>query len=230
MVGRAVALATEDGMIRRLVAAAAMLAVSVLLVLLARDVWLWDRAVHDADTRAAVAPVSPAAWRAATTLPAGLVRGLLGINDDLLFRRTMMGAIHAASRFPTTDTQKQRSVLETQLARIARNDPDKARASRAADYLGVLFYTDPPTPDQAANAYQDPTQSGPSNQLTPEQKAMVQFVNAVRLDPGNDNAQRNLERMLRQPQPPPHQGSPQPGGGEQFGHKGSGARPPGHGY
>jgi len=217
-------------MIRRVVAAAAMLAVAVFLVLLARDVWHWDRAVRDADTRAAVAPLSPAAWQAESTLPAGLTRRLLGINDDLVFRRTMMQAIHTASRPATTVSQKQRSILETTLARIARNDSDKARASRAADYLGVLLYTDPPSPDQAANAYQDPTQSGPSNQLTPEQKAMAQFLAAVRLNPGNDNAQRNLERMLRQPQPPPHQGSPQPGGGDQFGHKGSGARPPGHGY
>jgi hypothetical protein len=38
----------------------------------------------------------------------------------------------------------------------------------------------------------------------------VQFTNAVRLDPGNDDAQRNLELMLRQPLPAPQQGSPQP--------------------
>jgi hypothetical protein len=217
-------------MIRRLVAAAAMLFVAVFLVLLAHDVWHWDRAIQDADARAAVAPVSPAAWQAQTTLPASLTRRLLGINDDLLFRSTMMRAIYSASHDASTSTQKQRSIVETALARIARNDPDQARASRAADYLGVLLYSDPPSPDQAPNAYQDPSQSGPSNQATPEQKAMAQFLNAVRLDPNNDSAQRNLERMLRQPQPPPHKGSPQPGGGEQLGHKGSGARPPGHGY
>jgi hypothetical protein len=216
--------------IRRLVAAAAMLVASVFLVLLARDVWHWDRAIHDADTRAAMAPVSPAAWQAETTLPSGLSRRLLGIDDDLFFRATLMRAIHAASHFQSTSTQKQRSIIETALARIARNDSDPVRASRAADYLGVLLYTDPPSPDQSANAYQDPSQSGPSNQQTPEQKAMGQFLTAVRLDPANDNAQRNLERMLRQPQPPPHQGSPQPGGGDKFGHKGSGARPPGNGY
>jgi hypothetical protein len=230
VVGRTAALAGEDGVIRRLVAASAMLAAAAFLVLLARDVWHWDRAVHDADARAAVAPVAPAAWQTQTTLPAGLTRRLLGINDDLVFRRTMMGAIHAASHFATTESQKQRSIVETALARIARDDPAQARASRAADYLGVLLYTDPPSPDQAANAYVDPTQQGPSNQLTPEQKALLQFLVAVRLDPNNDNAQRNLERMLRQPQPPPHKGIPQSGGGERVGHKGSGARPPGRGY
>jgi hypothetical protein len=216
---------------RRLLAAAALLAVAAFLVLLARDAWHWDRTIGDADARAAVAPISLDAWQAETTLPAGLTRRLLGIDDDLAFRAASMRAIRTASRPQSTKTQKLRSILEADLARIARNDPDPRRASRAADYLGVLLYSDPPSPDQAANAYEgDPSQQAPSNQQTPEQKALAQFVNAVRLDPDNDNAQRNLEQMLRQPQPPPHQGTPKPGGGEQLGNKGSGARAAGHGY
>ncbi len=217
-------------MIRRLVGAAALLVVATALVLLARDTWRWERAVHDADARAALAPISPAAWQADATLPAGLARRLLGLSDDLAFRRASMEAIRTASRAATTGSQKQRSILESALARIARSDPNPTRASRAADYLGVLLYSDPPSPDQAANPYGDPTQGGPSSQQTPEQKALAQFVNAVRLDPGDDSAQRNLERMLRQALPPPRKGVPQPGGGEKFGHKGSGARAPGHGY
>jgi hypothetical protein len=216
--------------IRRLVAAAVMLAAAVFLALLARDTWHWSRAVADADARAAVAPVSPDAWRTDTTLPSALTRRLLGIGDDLAFRRTAVRAIAMTTETPTVKSQKQRSYVESALARIARGDSDPVRAARAADYLGVLLYADPPTPDQAANAYQDPTQTGPSNQQTPEQKATVQFAIAVRLDPNDDNAARNLELMLRLPEPAPHQGSPQAGGGEHFGHKGSGARPPGYGY
>ena len=217
-------------MIRRLAAAAALLAIASLLVLLARDVWHWQRAIGDADARAAIAPISPNAWEANTTLPWGLARRLLGVDDDLAFRRTSMLAIGTASRTQSNDTQRERSIVETALARIARDDPNPVRASRAADYLGVLLYSDPASPDQAPNAYLDPTQTGPSSQQTPEEKAIAQFVNAVRLDPNNDNAQRNLEAMLRLPQPPHNQGTPQAGGGEKFGHKGSGARPPGHGY
>jgi hypothetical protein len=216
-------------MTRRLVAAAAMLLAAAFLMLLARDTWHWSRAMHDADARAAVAPVSPDAWQAEATLPSNLSRRLLGIDGDIAFRSTAMRALHAASQPPSNKSQKARSVLESALARIARGT-DPVRGSIASDYLGVLLYADPPTPDQAANAYVDPTQAGPSNQQTPEQRAQVQFENAVRLDPGNDNAQRNLELMLRQPTPAPHQGSPQAGGGEQLGRKGSGARPAGHGY
>jgi hypothetical protein len=217
-------------MIRRLVAAAALLALAAVLVLLARDTWHWQRAVHDGDARAARAPISPDAWSADTALPARLSRNLLGLSDDLAFRQVSMRAIAAASHSQSTKTQKQRAITESALARIARSDPNPVRASRAADYLGVLLYTDPPSPDQAANPYGDPTQNGGSSQQTPEQKAIAQFLNAVRLDPNDDNAQRNLERMLRQPLPPPRKGVPQPGGGERFGHKGSGARSAGRGY
>jgi hypothetical protein len=223
-------MAQERSVIRRLVAVTAMLAVAAFLVLLARDTWHWARAVRDADTRAAVAPVSPDAWQADTALPSGLVRRLLRIDDDLRFRRTAMRAAGIASRPATEKSQKQRSLVETALARIARGDRDAARAARAADYLGVLLYTDPPSPDQGPNPYEDPTQASASSQLTPEQKAAAEFAYAVRLDPRDDNAARNLELILRLPQPPPHQGSPQAGGGDRFGHKGSGARPPGHGY
>ena len=217
-------------MIRRLVAAAVMLAAAVVLVLVAHDAWHWQRALGDADMRASVGPIAPRAWESDSILPAGLTRRLLGIDDDLAFRGAVMRAIDTAPLQVTTKNQKQRAWNETALSRIAHGSGDPVRASIAADYLGVLRYADPPSPDQTANAYVDPTQSGPSNQLTPEQKAMAEFLNAVRLDPNDDNAQRNLELMLRQPQPPPHQGSPQAGGGDRNGHKGSGARPAGRGY
>ena len=216
-------------MTRRLGAAAAMVVAAGFLTLLARDTWHWSRAGHDADARAALSTVTPRAWQADETLPAGLVRRLLGIDDDLAFRRTAATALQLASQEPTAAGHKQRSIVEAALVRLARGG-DPVRASIAADDLGVLLYADPPSPDQAANAYLDPTQTGPSNLQTPEQKAQLQFTNAARLDPDNDNAQRNLELMLRRPLPAPQKGSPQPGGSERLGHRGSGARPAGHGY
>jgi hypothetical protein len=207
-----------------------MLAAAVFLALFARDVWHWQRAMEDADARSRLGPVAASSWNADTTLPAALSRGLLGLDDDLTFRRTAMHALQQVDDRGNDKNQKVRSVIEASLGRVVRHDTNTTRASRAADYLGVMLYNDPPSPDQAANAYEDPTQGAPSDFQTPEQKAELQFSAAVRLDPNDDNAARNLELMLRRPAPPPHKGAPRSGGGEQLGHKGSGARPAGHGY
>lgn len=216
-------------MIRRLIAAGFLLVVAVFLALLARDAWHWERAINDADVRASIRPISPSAWDAHATLPRGFARRLLGVGDDIEYRATTMRAVAFASRQVDPKTLKARAIVETALQRIAADTSDPERASRAADLLGVLRYTDPPSPDQVQSAYEgDP--SAPTTQLTPEQKAMAQFLVAVRIDPSNDNAERNLELMLRQPQPPPHKGVPQAGGGDRAGRKGSGAQDPGHGY
>ncbi|MBA3842536.1 MAG: hypothetical protein H0X39_07935 [Actinobacteria bacterium] len=217
-------------MIRRTIAACVMLAAAVFLTLLAHDAWRWGRAMHDADARAALGPVSANAWRAHPILPGRLAERLLGVDDDLAFRTVEERAYSMTSRVTSLEDLKQRSIVETALARIVHDESTPARASWAADALGVMSYADPPSPDQGANAYEDPSQADPTSQLTPDQKAAVQFTTAVRLNPDNDNAQRNLELMLRVPQQQPHKGDPQPGGGDRFGHKGSGARPPGNGY
>jgi hypothetical protein len=217
-------------MIKRLAAAAVLFAASLLLALYARDVWHTKRALEDGDTRAALGRVAPSTWHAHTTLPAVLSRGALGIDDDLLFRRTATHALEQVDVEGTTKNAKRRSVIETGLSRIARTDTNAARAALAADYLGVLYYNDPPSPDQAANAYEDPSQAGPSDFQTPEQRATTQFVAAAKLNPADDNAERNLELMLRRPSPPQHHGAPKAGGGERKGNKGSGAREAGHGY
>jgi hypothetical protein len=214
----------------RFVAAAGMLAAAVFLTLFAHDVWRWQRVVDDADARAALGRVAPTAWRADTTLPQSWSRDRLGLDDDLLFRRTAMQALAHADEQGDEKNQKTRGIIETALGRIIRNDTNTVRAARAADYLGVLLYNDPISPDQAANAYQDPSQTGPADQQTPEEKAEAQFVTAVRLDPRADNAVRNLELLLRRPIPPNQQGTPKTAAGERLGNKGAGAREAGHDY
>jgi len=216
-------------MIRRLAAAGVMLVAAVFLMLLARDAWHWEHAMADADLRASIGPISSTSWDADATLPHGLARRLLGVEDDIDYRATTMRGLAFASKEVDPKTLKERAIVETALQRIAADTSDPERASRAADLLGVLRYTDPPSPDQVESAYEG-DQSTPTTQLTPEQRALAQFLVAVRIDPGNVNAQRNLEVMLRQPQPPPTKGVPQAGGGDRAGRKGSGAQDPGHGY
>jgi len=216
--------------IRRLAAAAVMVAVAVVLLLLARDAWHWQRALKDADARAAVGYVPPGAWSAQTTLPSSLVRGLLGVNDDLEFRRTIEQALYTNAHKPTTAAHRGRSIVESALARLTRDDPSPARAAAAADDLGVLLYFDPPAPGNAANPYQNPNQAAPSGAQTPTQRALAEFQLAVRLDPSDTTAQRNLESLLRASKTTRKQRTPRAGAGQHIGTKGSGALAPGHGY
>jgi hypothetical protein len=216
--------------IGRMIAALVLFACAVVLVLFARDTWRWQRALAGADARARVTTVSPDAWDADTVLPWGPSRRVLGIDRDLSFRRTALMAAAAASRVPSSATQRQRTVIETALGRVERDTSRPGEAAVAADELGVLAYADPPSPSQAANPYLDPAQGPASGQLSPDQRAEAQFALAATLDPTNDNALRNLEIMLRAPQANPAQDTTHTGSGDQFGHKGSGSRPPGRGY
>lgn len=217
-------------MIARLVAAAAMLAVAVLLLLFARDTWHWARAMRDADARAATGYVGPGAWNAQTTLPSGFVRRILALDDDLTFRREVVQALRQAAHVPEAKEQRERLVLESALARLSRDDGDPARAASAADDLGALLYFDPPSPGGAPNPYQDPSQAAPSGVQSPSEKARAEFELAVRLDPTNAVAQRNLEVLLRETSPTSNRQQPRAGRGERRGTKGAGSRLPGHGY
>jgi hypothetical protein len=220
---------TRKQMVARSVLAAVLAAVGVLLILLARDAWHTGRAVGDADARSQLGPVSPDAWQADTVFPRRFVNRLLGIDDDLAFRNAAMQVQFGVSGRKLSP--RQLIVLETALARIVQTDTNHTRASQAADYLGVLLYADRSTPQQAISPYVNPKTPGLANaQKTPEEKAIEEFQTAVRLDPENAEAKRNLESLLHQPKPPSQQGSPRPGSGERTGSKGSGSRPPGYGY
>jgi hypothetical protein len=232
MVGRAASLAAlEDGMstraaIERGVAAAFLAFAAVVLVLVAHDAWLWGRVFHDSDARADVRPIGADSWQIDSTLPAGTMRSILGIDDDLQFRRTAMQAVALAAQGANAFNLDQRVLTETALARTVRTDANPVRASAAADYLGVLLYQDRLAPKQAINPYAKPN----GQEQSPEQRATAEFVTAVQLDPGNAEAKANLEAMLQQVHPPSQQGNARPGNGEEVNNKGSGSHPPGHGY
>jgi hypothetical protein len=218
-------------MIWRISTAVVMLAAAAVLALFARDALHWQRAMRDADARSALGYVPPAAWRSDSTLPSGLVRRVLGIDDDLDFRRAISGALPSFSETPSLLRRSStRAIVESALTRIARNDPDPKRAAIAADDLGALFYFDPPTPADAQNPYENPAAGSPSGGETPTQKALSEFIEAVRLDPSDAIAQLNLETALRGTQQLPTTRNPRAGAGESRGAKGSGSRSPGHGY
>jgi hypothetical protein len=201
-------------MTRRLVAGGVCLGLAALATLMARDVWSWQTALRDADLRAEVRRVDGSTWSADTALPFGVARRVLGIDDDLAYRALLSRASDLVASRPSTDRPLRQLPVEVALERLEAG-ADTARASQAANLLGVLVY------NRAA-------QPGPQ---PPEQKALREFQNAVRLDPSNETAKRNLELVLqRLRRAPPARGRAGVSGGDRVGRSGAGIAPPGQGY
>jgi len=195
----------------KLVLAAVCLVVAALALALARDVWLWEKAIRDADRRAQFARIEPASWEAATVLPGGPALRLLGIHDDLAYRRLYDRASAVAAE-TSSATTSQRSLLEADLARVSRTT-NAVAASAAANLLGVLFFTDPDDPENS-----------------PAERAVGAFQDATLSDPANASAKANLELILRQLSTSQLKGRSSPGGGDKGGRGGAGLAPGGKGY
>jgi hypothetical protein len=201
---RATAARTAGGLACLLLAAAA--------VLLARDVWRVHSALVNGDARAAVVQPDQQTWSAETTMPFNLARRLLDVRDDLAFRALVAHAATMTAPPPNPAAQRRRAPVEEALA-VAETDPDRARASEAANLLGVLYSTDPNQPGQSA-----------------AQKAVAEFTKAVQLDPGNETAKTNLELLLQQSSGDQLRGRKGAASGELPGQNGAGLRAGGNGY
>lgn len=197
----------------KLVLAGICAAVALVALLIARDAWHWDKAMRDAGARAQVAPLGPRAWSAATTVPFDPARRLLGIEDDLEFRRLYATAWLAASRPAPSKGTSPRPPAEAALGRVSRTDTNPQRSSAAANLLGVLFFTDPDDPE-----------------ASPAERAVAAFQDAALLDPTNAVAKTNLELILRQLTSSELKGRSSPGGGDTGGKGGAGLAPGGKGY
>jgi hypothetical protein len=199
----------------RLAAALVCFALAAVAVLLARDAWHWRKALRDGDARAETVATGARSWRADETLPFGVARRLLGIDDDLAYRALITRAIKLAGEpADSPEDARARAPVETALARL-ESSPDRWRASRAAAALGILLYTDPEDRTSAES---------------PADKALERFQLAVRLDPRNDEAKQNLELLLQQARTENPRGRSQAGGGNEAGAGQAGLAPPGSGY
>jgi hypothetical protein len=202
--------------VKRIVAGVACLVLAAAAVLLARDAWRWDDALRDGDLRVESSLANEAAWAADETVPGGAARRVLGIEDDLRFRRAMLRGAHLAADPPSSPKEAgERAPFLTELARLERDEPAQ-RASAAANLLGVLLYLTPEDPDQ--------------RQQSPAEKSLFEFQTAVRLDPSNDRAKTNLQIVLEQQRTDAPQGRSSPGGGSETGQGAAGLSEPGGGY
>ena len=199
-------------------AAAACLVLAAFAALAAGDVGEWQSALRRGDVEAASSNrhTSPT-WSITELAPFGLAHDLLGLNDDLAFRRGVALFRRAHTGIPSFEAGLEGSALRVQaeatLARAIRSDHTGERAADAENLLGVLVVLDSTLPGGTS---------------TPIERAIFQFQDAIHLDPGNDEAKKNLELIYQLTAPPETpRGSLRRAGRS---HSGASATSPGHGY
>ncbi len=200
-----------------LAGAAVCAAAAVLVAVLARDIGRQQTAIRAGDVAATGTPAAGDPWALDEALPFSPARNLLGVADDLAYRRAALLFRRAYTRDPeleqSPDGAAARLVAETALAHEIRTDSNRTRASAASNLLGILAFV-----DAAAAATGD-------NSV---ERSVFEFQDAIRRDPGNEQAKANLELSYRQGSLPQSvRGREQL---QRSAHAGASASAPGHGY
>jgi hypothetical protein len=187
------------------------------LALLADDVRRWPAAVRAGDVQARVAPARGDPWRSAERIPLSAAERLLGVREDLAYRRAVRLFYLTQPRFrrrfgprfvPPVDGARGR-LRDIQLA--AR---DAETRSAAANLLAVLTY-----------------EFGGFLDIGRGRLATRYVRDAVRLDPGNEEAKFNLELLLdRSPENPESESGGGGAGETSLDDAGASSTPPGRGY
>jgi hypothetical protein len=204
-----------------LLGAAAALALAVAFALLATDVSRWPGALKAGDARYRTNPDEAGLWRPDELAPRRLARDLLGLDDDLAYRRAVQGLRVARLEGPSvTDPNLSllRSDAQARLLEIMESEGDPARRSQAANLMGVVALVSLVAEER--------------DRAILFSTAVRSFRRAIALDPGNNDAKYNLELSLqrgRQLQLSEAAGGKDPAPGGQ-GQRGAGTGDPGSGY
>jgi hypothetical protein len=205
-----------DGRILRAAAAVLCLAAAVFLVLIALDARAWGTRIAGDDLRFRHRTLGAHLWQRTDLAPFGAARSLLGIDDDLLYRRGLLAFRVGRPREPlfvqAVTTQRIRAQIA--LEKYYNESHDARRKAQAANLIGVLGF---------AAATLDAGQ-----RATFLNDAIPSFEHAMQLEPGNEDAYYNLELALDQLK---EAGEQQAGSGQRVGGTGgAGLRNAGHGY
>jgi hypothetical protein len=170
----------------RFAAAGACLVFAVLLLLFAVDARRWGKRMAADDLRFAANPLPANLWRPTEVLPFGVARGVLGIDDDLQYRRAVK--LFRLGRPRENLSGKLPAALRAQsqiaLTEASENGADRKRRSQAANLLGILSFS---------LSVRDPSLA-----TTFLQNAVSNFRQAMALDETNEDARFNLEYALFQ--------------------------------
>lgn len=165
-------------------AVATCLVGAVLSFLLALDVASTSAALRDDDVRYQALP-EERLWSPTERVPGGLARTLLGVDDDVLFRRALRATRLSHPETPGFSDPSyvvNRNDASAWLTDIVQHGGSDERKAAAANLLGVLSFAD---------AIADYTNRG---RLLAS--AAGRFRQAIALDPGNEDAKHNLELAL----------------------------------
>jgi hypothetical protein len=191
------------------------------LAMVAADVARWRDALGAGDVRYDATPHEQDLWTSSTIAPAGLSRAVLGIGDDIAFRRALR-ALRLARLEDRTVSDPEVALLrndaQARLEAIAAGGGDRTRRSRSAGLLGVLGLT------RLYSETQDPA--------AVIEDIVASMRLALTLNPENGEAKFNLELALQrgramQIAEAGGGADPSPGGS---GAEGAGAGDPGTGY
>jgi hypothetical protein len=167
------------------IGAALCLSAGTLAALLASDVRAWQTALLASNARAVGDP-SSGVPSPDQILPFHLARRLLGLDDDLALRRALVLVRRGYTGIPSSDQStagsQARAQAETALARVIQAGGGRRRAAATANLLGALAFVD--------------SLAGAGQATKPVEGSIVEFQNAIRLDPGNEEAKANLELAL----------------------------------
>jgi uncharacterized protein (UPF0147 family) len=211
-------------------------AFAVLVVLTLLTVRGWQRGLTGGDERFVATPLPPTVnptgqppplpppmrWRLPSGVGARIGESLLGVGDDVAFRRAL--ADYRAA-LPNANEQQQfefdrelpakRIRAQRALTAVSIDDPDRRVRSRALNMLAILEKS-------------GPTPTDPVEQRTQILSVIGLLRSAIKVDPNDEDAKLNLELMLRDPQTEAFIG-PDPSGTNDQGLKG-GTGEAGQGY
>jgi hypothetical protein len=159
---------------------------AVVLLVAAVDVQRLQRGVAEDDVRFATDPIDEQLWRVKTTLPGDAAERLLGVNDDIRYRRVLRAFFLARPRinpFTMPRLELARGEAQVQLTDLIRTEQDDRRLSQEKNLLGALALAVAPRQE-------------PEQRLASFQSAALYFTEAIRLDPRNEDAMYNLEGTL----------------------------------
>lgn len=188
----------SESQIRALVAAV-LLAAGLVLGVAAVDALRWHGLVERDDVAFDRAHGQPGLWRPDPLFPGNPVERMIGVGDDIAFRRALQRWVLAR---PAQQPRNQhdlalRADADAQLALAADAGGSAETRSRVATLRGVL-------------ALEEARSSGPRGAAAIE-RSLEQFRVAIRLDGKNSQAKYDLELVLRLAQSSAQQRARRPG-------------------